>query len=264
MTGPINPGQDPARGGYGAADPASGGYTSGGAAAGGTNDPLTPGASAPTQRFDPARSGPGRHTSGDEPVQTPPRQPWNAGIADPGPLGLTAFATTTMVLSVFNSGLLDAGGTPAVFGLAFFYGGLAQLLAGMWEFVKGNTFGAVAFTSYGAFWLSFWYLEVHAAAAITGNAADAVGVYLLGWTLFTAYMTIAALRTTGVITVVFALLTLTFLLLTIGEFATSTGVHHAGGYVGLATAVAAWYGSFAGVTNATFRKTVLPTFPMNP
>src|ERR1700709_408166 len=80
-------------------------------------------------------------------------------IADPGPLGLAAFALTTFVLSMFNAKLMGAGGEPIVFGLAFAYGGLAQLLAGMWEFRTGNTFGAVAFTSYGAFWLSFWAFE---------------------------------------------------------------------------------------------------------
>ena len=80
-------------------------------------------------------------------------------IADPGPLGLAAFALTTFVLSMFNANLVGAGGEPIVFGLALAYGGLAQLLAGMWEFRTGNTFGAVAFTSYGAFWLSFWAFE---------------------------------------------------------------------------------------------------------
>ena len=79
-------------------------------------------------------------------------------IADPGPLGLAAFALTTFVLSMFNADLMGKGGEPVVFGLAFAYGGLAQLLAGMWEFRTGNTFGAVAFTSYGAFWLSFFVL----------------------------------------------------------------------------------------------------------
>src|SRR5690349_15321388 len=77
-------------------------------------------------------------------------------IANPGPLGLAAFALTTFVLSMFNAGLVGAGGEPVVFGLALAYGGLAQLLAGMWEFKTGNTFGATAFASYGAFWLSFW------------------------------------------------------------------------------------------------------------
>src|SRR5205085_8980431 len=79
-----------------------------------------------------------------------------AVIADPGPLGLAGFALTTFVLSMFNADLVGKGGEPVVLGLAVAYGGLAQLLAGMWEFKTGNTFGAVAFTSYGAFWLSYW------------------------------------------------------------------------------------------------------------
>jgi uncharacterized protein len=77
-------------------------------------------------------------------------------IADPGPLGLAAFALTTFVLSMINSGLVDKSAEPVVLGLALAYGGIAQLLAGMWEFSKGNTFGATAFSSYGAFWISFW------------------------------------------------------------------------------------------------------------
>src|SRR5256885_1605870 len=81
------------------------------------------------------------------------------GIADPAPLGLAAFALTTFVLSVFNAGLVSSAGEPVVFGLALAYGGLAQLLAGMWEFRNNNAFGATAFTSYGAFWLSFWAYE---------------------------------------------------------------------------------------------------------
>src|SRR5918911_1513741 len=77
-------------------------------------------------------------------------------IADPGPLGLAAFALTTFVLSAVNAGWISKGTEPIVFGLALTYGGVAQLLAGMWEFKKGNTFGATAFSSYGAFWISFW------------------------------------------------------------------------------------------------------------
>ena len=89
-------------------------------------------------------------------------------IADPGPLGLAAFALTTFVLSCFNSGIVDRKGEAAVLGLALAYGGLAQLLAGMWEFRSGNTFGALAFTSFGAFWISFWYLVAFAGPSRTG------------------------------------------------------------------------------------------------
>src|SRR3954469_13924860 len=139
-------------------------------------------------------------------------------IADPGPLGLAAFALTTFVLSMFNSGLMGSGGEPVVFGLAFAYGGLAQLLAGMWEFRTGTTFGAVAFTSYGAFWLSFWAcVEFFEKDVPKADAGHAVGLYLIAWGIFTAYMTIASLRTTGAVAIVFVLLTITFLVLGIGK-----------------------------------------------
>jgi succinate-acetate transporter protein len=190
-------------------------------------------------------------------VQPPPL------TANPGPLGLAAFALTTFVLSMFNSGLVDGAGEPVVFGLALAYGGIAQLLAGMWEFRTGNTFGATAFTSYGAFWISFWALQQFFAKSIPeANAGDAVGLYLIAWGIFTAYMFIASLRTTGAIALVFILLAATFIILGIGEASTSSGVVKLGGYVGIATALAAWYASFAEVTNATFNRIVLPVMPL--
>ena len=136
--------------------------------------------------------------------------------ADPAPLGLAGFAMTTFVLSMFNSNLVNGKGTPVVLGLALAYGGIVQLLAGMWEFRNGNTFGAVAFSSYGAFWISFWALNVFYAKHIGGNAGHAVGVYLWAWAIFTAYMTVAALRVSGAVLLVFVLLTVTFVLLAIG------------------------------------------------
>jgi succinate-acetate transporter protein len=184
-------------------------------------------------------------------------------LADPGPLGLAGFAMTTFVLSCVNSGLIPKTVEPVVFGLAFFYGGLAQLLAGMWEFVKGNTFGAVAFTSFGAFWLSFWYLDSHPELlkAAGSNANKGVGTFLLAWAIFTLYMTVASLRTTLALIAVFVALTVTFFLLAIGQYATSSSITKAGGWVGLLTAALAWYASFAAVTNSTYKRVVLPVFP---
>ena len=184
--------------------------------------------------------------------------------ADPGPLGLAGFAMTTFVLSMFTSNLVSEGGVPVVLGLALAYGGLAQLLAGMWEFRTGNTFGAVAFTSYGAFWISFWALNVFYAKDITGNAGHALAVYLYAWAIFTAYMTVAAMRVSGAVLLVFVLLTITFVLLGIGKAGGNMTVSHWGGYLGLATAAAAWYASFAAVVNSTFGRTVLPVFPLGP
>ncbi|HEX3337456.1 MAG TPA: acetate uptake transporter [Jatrophihabitans sp.] len=182
-------------------------------------------------------------------------------IADPAPLGLAAFALTTLVLSVFNAKLIGSGET-VVLGLALAYGGVAQLLAGMWEFVKGNTFGAVAFSSYGAFWLSFWYLLNHLPTDAAGRDLDhGLGVYLLGWGIFTLYMFIASIRVSGAVMAVLAALTLTFFALSIGNFITSDGWTKFGGWLGIVTAILAWYASFAAVTNFTFKRTVLPTYP---
>jgi succinate-acetate transporter protein len=192
-------------------------------------------------------------------------------IADPGPLGLAGFALTTFVLSVFNAGLIKTG-AGVVLGLALAYGGIGQFAAGMWEFVKGNTFGAVAFGSFGAFWISFWWLLNHLPADAKGNdLAHGLGVYLLAWCIFTAYMTVASLRTTGAVAAVFGFLTVTFLFLALGAFAMSTanvaaanysGLYKFGGWLGLITALLAWYASFAAVTNSTFKRVVLPTYPL--
>ena len=183
-------------------------------------------------------------------------------IADPGPLGLAGFAMTTFVLSCFNAGLVAKELEPVVLPLALFYGGLAQLLAGMWEFRKANTFGAVAFSSYGAFWLSFAaYARFVAPGLPAAGAPTATGLFLLAWTIFTAYMTIASLRVSGAVAVVFILLLATFLVLTIGALTRAGGITTIGGYLGLATAAAAWYASAAGVINTTFGRTVVPVSP---
>jgi succinate-acetate transporter protein len=180
--------------------------------------------------------------------------------ADPAPLGLAAFALTTFLLSGHNATFI-----PDIIwlGPALFYGGLAQLLAGMWEFRTGNTFGAVAFTSYGAFWISFWAFVVFYATKVPkSDATQAVGLYLFAWGLFTLYMWIASFRTTAAVNAVFFLLTITFFLLAFGEWGESSGLSKLGGWFGIATALVAWYASFAGVINSTFGKVVLPTKPL--
>ena len=180
--------------------------------------------------------------------------------ADPGPLGLAAFATSTFVLSVFNANLVRPTGLTVVMGLALAYGGIAQLLAGMWEFRTGNTFGAVAFSSFGGFWISFFVLLK--LTPLLGLRPQAVAVYLYAWAIFTTYMFVASLRTTAAVALVFLLLAVTFFLLAIGNAGTNSSVIHAGGWAGLATAVAAWYASFAGVTNSTFGRILLPVYPL--
>jgi len=200
-----------------------------------------------------------RPTSDPTRAVVPPADVAAASIADPAPLGLAGFALTTFVLSMFNAGLVDKKGLPIVFGLALAYGGVAQLLAGLWEFRKGNTFGATAFSSYGAFWLSYWaFVTFFAKDVPAANAGSAVGLYLIGWGIFTTYMWIASFRTTAAINLVFLLLAITYFLLGIGEATGNTGVGKLGGWVGLATAVAAWYASFAAVANFTFGRELVP------
>jgi hypothetical protein len=176
-------------------------------------------------------------------------------IANPAPLGLCGFALTTFVLSAANAKLFD--GTDIVIGLALFYGGLAQLLAGMWEFKTGNTFGATAFGSYGAFWLAVgvslqWKL-------IPGH--EAFGFFLLGWTIFTGIMFLGTLRINMALIALFGLLFVTFLLLTLGEFGLGTG--QIGGYFGLATALVAWYTAAAGLLASMPSAFTLPVGPRN-
>lgn len=187
-----------------------------------------------------------------------------APLADPGPLGLAGFALTTFVLSLFNAGLIeDLALEAVVLPLALFYGGLVQLLAGMWEFRKNNTFGAVAFSSYGAFWLSFAaYVEYVVPGLPPSGAPLATGVFLLAWTVFTACMWPASLRTTGVIAAVFTVLLATFALLAAGQLAGVPALTRTGGWLGLLTAALAWYGCAAAVTNSTWQRTVLPTYPL--
>ncbi len=196
-----------------------------------------------------------------EPTRRP--GPPAIAIADPGPLGLAAFALTTFVLSFFNAGLVGEGAEPVVLGLALAYGGGAQLVAGIWEFRTGNTFGATAFCSYGAFWISFWALVTFFLKDIpAGQVGSAVGLYLIAWGIFTFYMWIASFRTTAAVNIVFLVLWITFILLGLGDSLGNETVGKLGGYAGIVTALAAWYASFAAVTNATFGKTVVPVKPL--
>jgi succinate-acetate transporter protein len=184
-----------------------------------------------------------------------------AHIADPAPLGLAAFALTTFFLSFVNAGLVPATVEPVVFGLALAYGGAAQFAAGLWEFAKGNTFGATAYCSYGAFWLSFWWLTAHLAdyKIPAADVGKGVGLYLVAWGIFTAYMTVAATRVNGAVLAVFVLLTITFLVLGAGDLSGTASITKIGGWTGILTALAAWYASFAGVTTFAFKRPIVPT-----
>lgn len=180
-------------------------------------------------------------------------------IADPGALGTAAFALTTFVLSTFNAGILPLNLEPVVFGLALFYGGLVQLVAGVIEFFKNSTFGAVVFCSYGGFWMSFWYYATFVSPGLPADTKHlATGIFLLGWTIFTIYPLIASFKVHKMMVVTFTLLLITFILLTVGNMTNNHGIVNAGGYLGLATAFSAWYMSAASVISSTFGREVLP------
>lgn len=209
-----------------------------------------------------APAGSGRRAENPVPAQdalVSPQASSNPPFADPAALGLGAFALTTFVLSVINAGLIPKSVEPVVLGLALFYGGMAQFAAGLWEFANRNVFGATAFCSYGAFWLSFWFLSQFSAGSLpAADASKGVGLYLLAWAIFTAYMTISAWRVSMGVFAVFVFLTLTFIALFLGAFSGATGLTMLGGWLGIVTALIAWYCSLAVVANSTYKRTVLP------
>jgi succinate-acetate transporter protein len=178
--------------------------------------------------------------------------------ANPAPLGLAGFGITTLVLSMINSNLVGAASTPVVLGLAFAFGGLAQLLAGMWEFRTGNTFGAVAFTSYGAFWISFFILVSFDAGGLGASAGSAIGLYLWCWGIFTGLLFLCTFASSRALQLLFLLLTITFILLGIGNSGGTSSMVHAGGFFGIATAAVALYIFTADVMKAVYKRSVLP------
>lgn len=182
-------------------------------------------------------------------------QPPAYRFANPAPLGLSAFALTTFVLSLINVQAKNVTIPNVVVGLAMFYGGFVQLTAGMWEIALNNTFGGTALSSYGGFWLSFGAIYIDFFGIVKAYEKDpqqlenAIGFYLLGWFIFTFGLTLCTVKSTLAFFSMFLSLTLTFLLLAIGKFAISTGATQAGGVFGLITALVAWYNAYAGLAN---------------
>jgi succinate-acetate transporter protein len=181
-------------------------------------------------------------------------------IADPAPLGLAAFALTTFLLSAANAGWMTKASGDAWLGYAFAYGGLAQLLAGMWEFRNKNVFGATAFGSYGGFWigLGLWAELVAPGIKDPAVASHDLAWILLAWAIFNTYMLLMSTQTTAAVFAVFLTLEITEIVLFIGGFTNSSGLTKAGGYIGIVTALVAWYTSAAGVSNGLPGRLKLP------
>jgi hypothetical protein len=197
-------------------------------------------------------------------VEAEPAPSWMP--ADPAPLGLGAFALTTFILSGHNATFI-----PDLIwvGPALFYGGLVQLLAGMWEFRNRNVFGATAFSTYGGFWLSLGIVVLLAsvsktfgAALATAGVANAVAWFLVAFAIFNTYMLLWSARVSLAVFGVFATLEATEIILAIGFFREAHGyspyITHIGGWVGIVTAAVAWYTSAAGVVNGMAGQTVVP------
>jgi hypothetical protein len=180
-----------------------------------------------------------------------------APIADPGPLGLAAFALTTFLLSTVNAHWTHGNSAGTAFlGYALAYGGLAQLLAGMWEFRNRNVFGATAFSSYGAFWIGL-FVWIKNAPAATGHD---LGWILVAFAIFNTYMLIMSSQVNLAVFCVFLTLELTEIFLAIGNFMDNGlgGISQLGGYIGILTAFVAWYTSAAGVANGLGGRLRLP------
>ncbi|KAA8647400.1 hypothetical protein EYZ11_001607 [Aspergillus tanneri] len=204
-------------------------------------------------------------------------------FANPAPLGLCAFALTTFVLSAINMGARDITAPNIVVALAFGYGGLVQLLAGMWEMAVGNTFGATALSSYGGFWLSFaivltpggFNIQSQLKSADSGGTAmfdNSFGLFLMGWFIFTTILLFCTLRSTVAFFFLFFFLDITFLLLGIGyihrdsEGKPNPPIIKAGGFFGLLAAFFAWYNALAGMADDSNSFFIFPVahFPWSP
>lgn len=176
-------------------------------------------------------------------------------MANPAPLGLCGFAATTWLLSLINSGSFESGNIGLVLAIGLAFGGTAQMIAGMFEYKKGNTFGFTAFISYGAFWWSFALFKIFFAQ---GVAAQFIAWYLLVWGTFTLMMFVATLPKNRALQSVFLALTITFYLLAIGDFMGSATITHIGGYFGLLTALCAFYLASAEILNDSYGRIILP------
>jgi len=186
------------------------------------------------------------------------------GFANPAPLGLSAFALTTFVLSLINMKARNVAEPNIVVAAAFGYGGIVQLAAGMWEMAVGNTFGATALSSYGGFWIAFAIILTpggfQIVSALGGgtdpNFLNSFGFFLMGWFIFTTILLFCTLRSTVMFFLLFFWLDLAFLLLGIGYLEHSNGAPNAGcikagGLFGLLAAFWAWYNAWAGIADSS-------------
>jgi uncharacterized protein len=196
-----------------------------------------------------------------EPAQQVPL-PARAGMANPAPWAVTAFATTSFMLGMFQTGLLNNAGVLIVLPAAFFFGGLVQIIVAIMEFSRGNLFAGAVFGTYGPFWVMFGAFEtLYAASVPAAQLSSATSLFLAVFAVVTLYLAVASLRTDLVLTVIIWLIFVGLVLLSIGAGASSTGITKAGGWVVLVFAVLAWYHAAGDIIESTFGRKVLPFGP---
>jgi succinate-acetate transporter protein len=179
-------------------------------------------------------------------------------LANPAPLGLMGFGVTTVLLNLHNAGFYLLG--PMILSMGIFYGGLAQIIAGIMEYKKGNSFGTLAFTSYGLFWLSFVFINLLPNSSLwsASSGSSEIGFYLLLWGIFTFLMFFGTLKLNRALQVVFLTLTILFFLLAIGDFTGITPITVIAGYEGILCGASAIYLSIAEILNEIYGRTILP------
>ena len=181
--------------------------------------------------------------------------------ANPAPLGLMGFGMTTVLLNLHNAGFFKLG--TMILAMGIFYGGIAQIIAGLMEWKKNNTFGTTAFTSNGLFWLSMvWLLVAPKIGLGDVNETSAMAAYLFMWGLFTAVMFLGTLKINKALQFVFGTLALLFFLLSVGDYTGSTTIKHIAGYEGIICGLSAIYTALAQVLNEVYGRTVAPVWPV--
>lgn len=181
-------------------------------------------------------------------------------LANPAPLGLMGFGMTTVLLNLSNAGLLDSSSLGVILSMGIFYGGLAQIFAGMWEMKRGNTLGATAFSSFGLFWISLVALEVFPVLGwVEEPSGQVMAAYLFMWGIFTALMTLATFKANRVLQVVLVTLTVLFFLLAVADASDNLIIKMVAGYEGIFCGLSAIYLATADIINDTYQRTILPT-----
>jgi len=182
--------------------------------------------------------------------------------ANPAPLGLLGFGMTTILLNAHNAGLFPLDSLILAMGL--FYGGFAQLIVGLLEWKKGNTFGTTAFASYGIFWITLVtvILLPKSSLGIAAPGSEAMALFLAMWGVFTFAMFIGTLRANRALQIVFGSLTILFFLLAIGDYFEEAAIKHIAGWEGIVCGLTAIYAALAQVLNEAYGKVILPIGPV--